>query len=83
MLKSGRSEHKKIDFLNIDIEGHELEVLKTVDFSYFAIKVICVEIISTSENINKRENEIFKFLKKKGYKLKFKLGINYVFVKRR
>ena len=73
----------KIDFLNIDIEGHELEVLKTVDFSYFAIKVICVEIISNSQNINKRENEIFKFLKKKRYKLKFKLGINHVFVKRR
>ena len=74
---------EKIELIKIDVEGYELEVLKTVDFSYFAIKVICVEIISTSENINKRENEIFKFLKKKGYKLKFKLGINYVFVKRR
>ena len=73
--------YKSIDFLNIDIEGHELEVLKTVDFSYFAIKVICVEIISNSQNINKRENEIFKFLKKKRYKLKFKLGINHETIK--
>ena len=72
----------KIDFFNIDIEGHELEVLKTIDFNYFKIKVICIEIISHAKNINIREKKIFKFLKKKQYRLKFKFGINYVFVRK-
>ena len=72
----------KIDFFNIDIEGHELEVLKTIDFNYFKIKVICIEIISHAKNINIREKKILKFLKKKQYRLKFKFGINYVFVRK-
>ena len=72
----------KIDFFNIDIEGHELEVLKTIDFNYFKIKVICIEIISHAKNINIMEKKILKFLKKKQYRLKFKFGINYVFVRK-
>ena len=72
----------KIDFFNIDIEGHELEVLKTIDFNYFKIKVICIEIISHAKYINIRKKKILKFLKKKQYRLKFKFGINYVFVRK-
>ena len=56
---------KKIDFLNIDVEGHELEVLKTLNFNHFNIKVICIEIITITKKIKKRRNEIVKFLKKK------------------
>ena len=80
MLKKNNVD--KIDFFNIDIEGHELEVLKTIDFNYFKIKVICIEIISHEKNINIREKKILQFLKKKQYKLKYKFGINYVFVKK-
>jgi len=72
----------KIDFFNIDIEGHELEVLKTIDFNYFKIKVICIEIISHAKNINIIKEKILKFLKKKKYRLKFKFGINHVFVRK-
>ena len=73
---------KKIDFFNIDIEGHELKALKTIDFNYFNIKVICIEIISFAKNINKREKEIYKFFKKKKYRPKFKIGINHIFIKK-
>ena len=73
---------RKIDFFNIDIEGHELQVLKTLNFNYFDIKVICIEIITISKNIKKRKNEIIKFLKKRNYKLKFRSSINYVFTKK-
>ena len=60
--------------MNIDIEGHELEVLKTLNFNYFHIKVICIEIL-----MNK--NKIFKILKKNNYKLNFKSYVNYIFIK--
>ena len=74
---------KKIDFFNIDIEGHELEALKTINFNYFEIKVICIEIITYSKNIKKRENDIIKFFKKRNFKLKFKSGINYIFINKK
>ncbi len=32
-----------VDFLSLDVEGHELQVLKTIDFSKVAIDVIAVE----------------------------------------
>lgn len=40
------TEHKSpltIDFLSIDIEGSEFEVLKTIPFNIYQIKYICVE----------------------------------------
>ena len=69
-----RRKIKRVDFMNIDIEGHELEVLKTLNFNYFHIKVICIEIL-----MNK--NKIFKILKKNNYKLNFKSYVNYIFVR--
>jgi FkbM family methyltransferase len=34
---------KRINFLSLDVEGSELEVLKGIDFSEFTIEYICVE----------------------------------------
>ena len=75
---------KKIDFMNIDIEGHELEVLKTLNFKHFDIKVICIEIVNYdfySKNIKINKKEIFKILKRNNYTLKFKMFVNYIFIK--
>ena len=75
---------RKIDFMNIDIEGHELKILKTFNFKYFDIKVICIEIVNYdfySKNIKINKNKIFKILKKNNYTLKFKSFVNYIFVK--
>ena len=77
---------KKIDFFNIDIEGHELKVLKSLNFNYFDIKVICVEIVNYdtyTKNIKNNRNEIFRLLKKKNYSLKFKSVFNYIFIKKK
>ena len=74
----------KIDFMNIDIEGHELEALKTFNFKHFNIKVICIEIVNYdyySKSIKINKNEIFKILKKNNYTLKFNTVVNYIFIK--
>ena len=74
----------KIDFMNIDIEGHELEVLKTFNFKRFDIRVICIEIVNYdyySKSIKINKNEIFKLLKKNNYTLKFNTVVNYIFIK--
>ena len=76
---------RKIDFMNIDIEGSELEVLKTLNFKFFDIKVICIEIInydfySKKNKINNKK--ILNILKKNNYTLKFKTVLNFIFVKK-
>ena len=74
---------RKIDFMNIDIEGSELKVLKTINFNYFDIKVICIEVLNQfftkRSKINK--DKIIKILKQNNYILKFKTFANYVFIK--
>ena len=39
-----------IDFMNLDVEGHELEVLKTLNFKKININYMCIEMI----NYNKK-----------------------------
>lgn len=50
----------KIDYLSLDVEGHELHVLKGIDWNITEIKVITLEN-NVDESIN--------FLKTKGFKL--------------
>ena len=76
---------KKIDFMNIDIEGNELEVLKTLNFKDLDIKVICIEIVNYdtySKNIKTNKKEIVTILKRNNYDLKFKTFVNYIFIKK-
>lgn len=55
----------KVDYLSIDIEGGELEVLKSINFSKIDIDLITVE-----NNYN--DEEIKHFLKQKGFFYLFK-----------
>ena len=54
------NEFYEIDFMNLDIEGHELTVLRTVNFEKVKIKYLCVEMINHNslsiENNKKIEN---------------------------
>ena len=53
----------KIDLLNIDVEGHEIEVLNGSDFKLFRPKIITIEIhVKKTEDILKLE--FSKFSKK-------------------
>ena len=70
----------KINFLNLDIEGSETEILKRVDWKEFKPKIICVEIINN--DINKIKNsEIYKILISEGYEIFSKLFNSVIFVK--
>jgi len=70
-----------IDFMNIDIEGHELEVLQSLDFKKFKIKTICVEILDYDNFTINRKKKLISFLKKNKYDLVEKSTINYIFTK--
>ena len=69
----------EFDFLNIDIEGHELEVLQSLNFKKFKIEVICVEILDYDKSSNLRKKKLIKFLKKNKYRLVEKSTVNYIF----
>lgn len=63
-----------IDFLNIDVEGKELDVLKSIDLNKYKVKIIMVE---QNDKLNKIENYLSKF----NYKLIETIDRNLVFEK--
>jgi FkbM family methyltransferase len=52
-----------IDFLSIDTEGSEYEILRDFDFRKFTFGLICVEHNYTDNRLN-----VFRLLREKGYK---------------
>ena len=74
ILDNSKFKNKKIDFLNIDVEGAEMKVLNTLNFEIYDPSLICIEILGyrqmQSEQREKeiKNNEIFKFLVNQGYK---------------
>ena len=70
-----------IDFLNIDIEGLELEVMSTINFNKLNIKVICIELLDYYEMQKKRKKKILNFLENNKFKVVEKLRENYILKK--
>ena len=83
ILKESKLRNKKIDFLNIDIEGNEINALKTLNFKICRPKLICVEIHNfASKRLKKgnfKDHPIYKFLKQKGYKHIWKNEFSFIF----
>jgi hypothetical protein len=57
---------KNLGFLSIDIEGMELAILKSIDFSEFSFEVVCVE-----HNFRPDRQDIWEFMIHVGYKRHF------------
>ncbi len=57
---------KYIDYLSIDVEGSEYEILNAFDFNLYSIGVITVE-----HNFSAQREKIFTLLTSKGYKRKY------------
>ncbi len=70
------------DFLSLDAEGLDYEILNTIDFDNKAPKVICVETIEYSSDLSgKKEKEIIDFLVTKGYRVFADTFVNTIFEK--
>jgi len=66
----------KFDFLNIDIEGLDFKVLKSIKLNFYKPKLICIEVLDkkiTKKLIQFIKNYGYIFIKKKGPSFFFKL----------
>ena len=70
------------DFLSIDIEGLDFEVLTSIDYSKDYPKIICVEAAEYSPiGAGKRRTELVDFLVSKGYYEYANTNLNAIMVK--
>ena len=65
ILNRDKYKNTKIDFLNIDVEGADLEVLEGLSFDRFKPELICLEI----HDKEVKKSEIYNFLANKNYEL--------------
>jgi FkbM family methyltransferase len=75
---------KKIDFINIDVEGSELEVLKSLNIRHYKPQLICIEIHNIKKmydtNYNYlKTNMIYNYLINKRYKVVWKYKYSFIF----
>ena len=81
IIKKTKFSNSEIDFLNIDVEGYDYQVLRGLSLKHYTPKIICIEI---SKLVNKKNEEykntkIFKYLIKNNYKLVWKGSNSYIF----
>ena len=63
ILENSKFKNKRIDFLNIDIEGGDFDSLTSLNFNIYTPRLICIEI--DEENI--LNSNIYNFLTKLNY----------------
>ena len=75
ILSKGRYNNSIIDFLDVDVEGVDLKVLKGLSFDKFKPKLVCIEI---HENEIKK-SDIYNFLIHKNYELLWSGVFSHIF----
>ncbi len=69
---------RQIDFLTIDVEGHDLNVVKSLDFDKYKPKLVIVE--SHLMNMDQiKESQMYQLLKERGYYLINWVGFSLFF----
>lgn len=69
------------DFLSLDVEGLDMEIIRSINFKQSAPTVICTETISYSDTgQGVKQTEIIDYLQKQGYMVYADTNINTIFV---
>ena len=77
IIKNHNIKFKKIDFLNIDTEGSDFNVLKSINIQKYKPKLICIEISQFTKKVDKKK--ILNYLKLNHYKFVYKTSISSFF----
>lgn len=79
IIKNSPFNRRRVDLLCIDAEGHDLQVLKSIDLDFYRPKVIIIE--GHFSDINSlTESEIYCRLDLKGYKLVSWVFMTLIFI---
>lgn len=71
------------DFMSIDVEGMDFEIIKSINFEKFSPKVICVEAAEYSPfGTGKRRDDLINYLVTKDYFEYANTNLNAIMVKR-
>lgn len=70
---------EKVDFVSMDVEGYEMNVLRGIDFE--AVSISCFVIENNKDEKETIDLEIREFMKQKGYRFAGRLVIDDIFVK--
>lgn len=62
---------REISFISIDVEGNEIEILKSNNWNKYRPKIICVEAYtpSSEKKYSKKKSKLERFMESKNYKL--------------
>ena len=89
IIEKSRFKDKEIDFISIDVEGHELNILRGLNLKKYKPKIISVEYIDTEmkkeefyhQNLDNIINsEVYKFMKDNNYHLVQLVHSDLIFV---
>ena len=70
VIQNSTYKNKKIDFLSIDVENHEFQVLKAFNFQKYKIDIIVCENTDLSQNnLETQDQNLKNIFKSKLYKL--------------
>ena len=85
ILDKTKFKNRHIDFLSVDAEGKDFEVIQSLDFHRYSPKFICIEIWTETKHKNYELNksEIYKFLIEKEYSVVFNKKENYIFKRKK
>jgi FkbM family methyltransferase len=72
--------NKMPDLLTIDVEGYELNILKSVDLFKYRPKVICVEAYDAEETKKTRREDLIDFIISYKYKVYADTGMNAILI---
>lgn len=80
VLKQHLAKGMKIDFLSIDVEGLDLEVLKSNDWAHYSPRFVLVEDHEFDIE-DPKKSKIYVFLKDQGYKISAVLSRTIIYQK--
>ncbi len=71
------------DFISIDVEGLDLQILQSLDFEAYAPLVLCVETLAYDEQQREhKKDNIIEYVKSKGYEVYADTHINTIFLRK-
>jgi len=73
--------NKTPNFVSVDVEGMDMEIIKSFDFKKYRPEVFCIETLTyTENNTEEKLNNIIDYMKQEGYFLYADTYINSIFV---